>query len=578
MAFSATSASLEGFRLIGRRPFSILVWAIFYALATAAVLALACVLFSPTIVGEVLREHGERGSFTRSHHFEDFNDFAQYFQGLGLAVLGIMAALMVVASIQLSAVYRAVLRPQDRGLAYLRLGGDELRQIGLMLLMFVFFVVVFGGLITGWVWGMIYADLGEGANVALGILGGVIFLVLLILLSVRLSMAAPMTFAERRIRFFGSWGLTRGHFWPLVGMYILAAIFCVIVSLALDAIAQGVAAATGFSFHSLFDGATFAFDIEDFSFEEIAAIAGWGGLAYAAITMLSMAMQMALGYAPQAAAYRDLTAERDPPRPLEFGDTPADPAPGSGSGHDPAGHSDSHDGHGAQAALAGAAVTAGAMGVAAAADHAHAQDHGHAPEPHADHGGHAPADVHAVADPHGGHAAHPAEAHPAPSGGDHGHADHGHQDHGHAAPAADHAADHGAAEHGAADHGHHDHGHHDHGHHDHGHAVHAAAPAADHGHQDHGHAEHPAAPAEDHGHAAPADDHGHADHGHADHGHADHGHAAPAADPHAAHGEEHAAAPHAEPHHPEAAPDPHGEAHPAAPHGGPHHPEPSKDH
>lgn len=575
MAFSATSASLEGFRVIARRPFSILVWAIFYALATVALLAVACLMIGPTFIGEILRHHGEPG-FARDIQIDDIDEMWAFFGGLGLLAVAMIVGLMIVASIQLCAVYRAVLRPQDRGLAYLRFGGDELRQIGLMILMSLFFGIVFGALTGGLVFGLRAADLGTAANISLGILGGLVILVLAILLGVRLSLAPPMTFAERRLRFFGSWSLTKGAFLRLVGMYILSAILCIIVAVGLDAIAQAIAAAMGFSIHSLFDGKHFVFDFEDLNYQDVFEVTGWGGLVYAAISMISGAMQMAISYAPQAAAYRDLTAEKTPPAPMDLAPAPAgDPAPD----HGPAGHHDAHGDHGADAALAAAAVTAGAVGVAAAADHAHAEphaDHGGHADHGADHGAHAPADAHPVVDhhqpaPHAedhGHAAHApehhapaghAEAHPAEP--HHGEAHHAEPHH--AAPAVEHVAapahDHGHADAGHADHGHADHGPADHGHADHGHADHGNA---DHGHADHGHA--------DHGHA----DHGPADHGHGDHGgHADHGHTP---EPHGGdHGHgEHAAAPaEAHPEHP-AEPD----AHPAAPHHDPHHPEPPKEH
>ena len=43
----------------------------------------------------------------------------------------------------------------------------------------------------------------------------------LIYVAVRLSLAPALTFESRRINLLGSWALTRGRFWPLLGAYVL---------------------------------------------------------------------------------------------------------------------------------------------------------------------------------------------------------------------------------------------------------------------------------------------------------------------------------------------------------------------
>ncbi len=151
---------------------------------------------------------------------------------------------LVVFSVFTAAVYRAVLRPEERGLARLRFGGDELRLMGLYLLLALFFFAVFIAV------GIVAALVAGGAIAATrpaGPAGGVLSVLVIFALmmaawawlGVKLSFAAPMTFTQKRIRMFASWGATKGRFWPLLGCYLLAWVFVILVML-VDLVVSGV--------------------------------------------------------------------------------------------------------------------------------------------------------------------------------------------------------------------------------------------------------------------------------------------------------------------------------------------------
>jgi hypothetical protein len=144
-------------------------------------------------------------------------------------LLSMELGLLILFVILMTAAQRAVLRPADKGLFYLKLGMDELRMLALTIILVILFyvglVVAVGVLAVGAV------ALGRAAAVVLMIVGIVALLALAIWLEVRLSLAFPLTLLRRRIIIGESWRLTRGRFWTLFGAYlVLFVVFLVLWS------------------------------------------------------------------------------------------------------------------------------------------------------------------------------------------------------------------------------------------------------------------------------------------------------------------------------------------------------------
>ena len=198
----------EGFALLKRRPSAVLCWGAIYALGNAA------------IGYAQLQLVGAPDPLVSSQPFAD----GRWLHGLGIE-LGFQLISLLLSVVLSAAVFRAVLWPEDRGVASLRLGMDEVRLIGLTLVLYMLGVVF--GLVVGLGIGLLTTltvFLTGGSTALSAILAPLIVLGLLCLIAfvlVRLSVVFPLVLVRRRISLDTGWELTRGHFWSLLGAYIL---------------------------------------------------------------------------------------------------------------------------------------------------------------------------------------------------------------------------------------------------------------------------------------------------------------------------------------------------------------------
>ncbi|HEX5379893.1 MAG TPA: hypothetical protein VFW47_15050, partial [Phenylobacterium sp.] len=205
-----------------------------------------------------------------------------------------------------SAIYRAVLEPENSAFGYLRLGVQELWVCLVTIVFYVLMVLgVIGAMIPVGVATMVAGQAGSwmgGLVVFLLACGGVAAIIWVWL---RLSLAAPMSFRERKFRLFESWALTRGQGWRLFAVVLALLAIMVAGEILLVILASGLGAGAAMS-HA---GQIQAF-LEHPPADWLARAAPWLAGIGVIYTVL-MGVVFAIITAPFAEIYRQLTEPQD---------------------------------------------------------------------------------------------------------------------------------------------------------------------------------------------------------------------------------------------------------------------------
>ena len=297
MAFSASDAAFEGFRLVRRKPVALIAWALLYA-----VLSLASVFAMSNAIG-LMVEWGERAEALESAEPTQAEVMA-VFQGFGevmLSLAWLLPVSLIVGAMLMAAVARAVLNPRAGGFGYLQLGMDEVRvfvvSLALCILLFCGWLAV--GLLVGVLAGIAGAT-GASWMWLVVVLGGLAGVAAIVWLAVRLSLAVPITVAENRFAIFDSFALTKGRFWPLLGMAVIAFVMVLVISLLAMVVTLPLNLMTGlesWSFGSNADPEVMAAALD---------LTNPWVIVNALVEAVVYALTVGVMYAPFAAAYRDI--------------------------------------------------------------------------------------------------------------------------------------------------------------------------------------------------------------------------------------------------------------------------------
>lgn len=287
MSFNATESALEGFRLARRAPLAILTWALAYLVFFIVFFALA----GSSLIHIVTLAEQVQGSAEPS-----ISDLMALGQAYGSLMIFALPMSLLFGAVLATAIARAVIRPAERRFGYLRLGKDELRVLLVTLAVgLIMFGVTFVGMGVVGVLAGLAAGMGAPVLILPAMLAGLAVAAVAIWLAVRFSLAVPITFAEQKIAIKESWAMSKGRFWPLLGMAVMAGVMSMLVAL----LGSIVAAPLNLMFGGL----------DRLAGAETANVAVlltrfWPGLLiWAVVNALLSSAQAAIIYAPFSAAY-----------------------------------------------------------------------------------------------------------------------------------------------------------------------------------------------------------------------------------------------------------------------------------
>ncbi|WP_291836786.1 hypothetical protein [Brevundimonas sp.] len=211
MTVSATEATFEGFRVTRHNPGVILIWAAVWLVGLIAAAVATFPMLSPW-APEMTTANGDISKLS-----------APALAAISNAGYAVLPVVLLIQTVLMPALYRAVLRPEPKGFGYLRFGSDELRM----------FLVALGLGAVSVLLNLISSGLETAAAQTMGAVGALVVSMAVfatsIAITVRLSLVAPITLLRGKISFVEGWHVSARWFWPLLGITVLSMTMAAIV-------------------------------------------------------------------------------------------------------------------------------------------------------------------------------------------------------------------------------------------------------------------------------------------------------------------------------------------------------------
>ncbi|NBB50911.1 hypothetical protein GVN24_21755 [Rhizobium sp. CRIBSB] len=217
MSFSPTEACFEGFRITRNRPGAIALWSLVW-LAGLIAAGLTTIPFLAPYMNDILQSQGGPPS-------------PEVQAAIRMAGYASMPATLLMQAILMPAVYRSVLRPEQKGFGSLRVGMAEVRVL----------LVIVGIALVSTAVQVVSETLQPIVTEAAGALvwfgPSLLIFLFSVWFGVQTSLMAAATFDGGKISLKEPFALARRHFWPLLGMMVLSVVMALLVILLMVMIA-----------------------------------------------------------------------------------------------------------------------------------------------------------------------------------------------------------------------------------------------------------------------------------------------------------------------------------------------------
>ena len=304
MAFSATDAAFEGFRLVRRNPIALVAWTLVYLIYTLATLFAAGGMMRSMAVWMEQMEAMQAGPPPSSP--EALIPIMESYVAAMSHMAWAIPLSLIISAVLMAAIARAVLTPGVGGFGYLRLGMDEVRVFVVTLVIAILYsIATIVAFVAAIVIGVVAVTAMEGWGALVMLVTVLAAIAFAIWLAVRWSLAVPITVDQKRFAFFDSFAATKGHFWPLLGMALIAFVMVILVSLLAGIVTMPLSMMGGMSmFGNMTGDPTEVFRNFDPTNPWI--------IASSVVNAIVYSLTVAVLYAPFSAAYRDIRGVTQP--------------------------------------------------------------------------------------------------------------------------------------------------------------------------------------------------------------------------------------------------------------------------